>query len=60
MVSGEQQLASTFAKCKSIGRTAFVGYLTAGFFEKDDTVPLLLAMQEGGADVLEVRFTAGF
>ena len=26
-------------------------YLTAGFFEKDDTIPLLLALQEGGADV---------
>mmetsp|Transcript_66071 Transcript_66071/g.137695 ORF Transcript_66071/g.137695 Transcript_66071/m.137695 type:complete len:698 (-) Transcript_66071:361-2454(-) len=49
-----QQLASTFAKCKSVGRTAFVGYLTTGFFEKGDTVPLLLAMQEGGADIIEV------
>ena len=26
-------------------------YLTAGFYEKDDTIPLLLALQEGGADV---------
>jgi hypothetical protein len=26
-------------------------YLTAGFLEKDDTIPLLLALQEGGADV---------
>lgn len=54
MVSGEQQLVSTFAKCKASGRVAFVGYLTAGYFEKDDTIPLLLAMQEGGADVIEV------
>eukprot|EP00288_Rhodomonas_lens_P015016 CAMPEP_0177703226 /NCGR_PEP_ID=MMETSP0484_2-20121128/7559_1 /TAXON_ID=354590 /ORGANISM="Rhodomonas lens, Strain RHODO" /LENGTH=696 /DNA_ID=CAMNT_0019214567 /DNA_START=39 /DNA_END=2129 /DNA_ORIENTATION=+ len=49
-----QQLASTFAKCKSTGRTAFVGYLTTGFMEKHDTIPLLLAMQEGGADIIEV------
>ena len=26
-------------------------YLTAGFYEKDGTIPLLLALQEGGADV---------
>uniref|UniRef100_A0A7S0VZF5 Tryptophan synthase n=1 Tax=Hemiselmis tepida TaxID=464990 RepID=A0A7S0VZF5_9CRYP len=49
-----KQLTETFAKCKNSNRTAFVGYLTAGFFEKDDTIPLLLAMQEGGADVIEV------
>jgi len=49
-----QQLASTFAKCKAAGRPAFVAYLTAGFLEKDDTIPLLLALQEGGADVIEV------
>jgi len=29
-------------------------YLTAGFLEKDDTIPLLLALQEGGADVSAV------
>eukprot|EP00292_Cryptomonas_paramecium_P004077 CAMPEP_0113722332 /NCGR_PEP_ID=MMETSP0038_2-20120614/37680_1 /TAXON_ID=2898 /ORGANISM="Cryptomonas paramecium" /LENGTH=716 /DNA_ID=CAMNT_0000651541 /DNA_START=1 /DNA_END=2148 /DNA_ORIENTATION=+ /assembly_acc=CAM_ASM_000170 len=49
-----QQLASVFAKCKSINRTAFIGYLTAGFFEKQDTIPLLLAIQGGGADIIEV------
>jgi hypothetical protein len=26
-------------------------YLTAGFLEKDDTIPLLLALEAGGADV---------
>ncbi|EKX40150.1 hypothetical protein GUITHDRAFT_159960 [Guillardia theta CCMP2712] len=54
-----QKLASAFARCKASNRTAFVGYLTAGFFEKDDTIPLMLALEEGGADVIEcgVPFT---
>ena len=29
-------------------------YITAGFPRKDDTVPLMLAMQAGGADIIEL------
>jgi tryptophan synthase len=32
----------------------FVTFVTAGFPGKDDTVPILLAMQAGGADVIEL------
>lgn len=32
----------------------FVSFLTAGFPSIADTVPLLLAMEAGGADVLEL------
>ncbi len=36
---------------------AFVAYVTAGFPSPADTVPALLAMQEAGVDVIEVRPT---
>lgn len=31
-----------------------VTFITAGYPNKDDTVPLLLALQAGGADVIEL------
>eukprot|EP00123_Amoebidium_parasiticum_P018301 comp24164_c0_seq1/m.44070 comp24164_c0_seq1/g.44070 ORF comp24164_c0_seq1/g.44070 comp24164_c0_seq1/m.44070 type:complete len:690 (-) comp24164_c0_seq1:243-2312(-) len=49
-----EQLLSTFARCKQEGRAAFVTYLTAGFPRRQDTVPLLLSLQAGGADVIEI------
>jgi tryptophan synthase alpha subunit len=33
---------------------AFVTFLTAGFPTKDSTVPLMLALEAGGADVIEL------
>lgn len=33
---------------------AFVTFLTAGFPGRDDTAPLMLAMQSGGADIIEL------
>ncbi|CAN0541894.1 unnamed protein product, partial [Ectocarpus sp. 12 AP-2014] len=35
-------------------QAAFIPYLTAGYPKRDDTVELLLALQEGGADVIEL------
>jgi tryptophan synthase alpha subunit len=32
----------------------FVTFVTAGFPTHDDTVPILIAMQEGGADIIEL------
>lgn len=32
----------------------FVTFVTAGYPTKDATVPLLLAMQEGGTDIIEL------
>jgi tryptophan synthase len=34
--------------------SAFVTFLTAGFPTKNDTVPLMLAMEAGGADIIEL------
>ena len=36
------------------GTPALVTFVTAGYPTRDDTVPILLAMEEGGADVLEL------
>ncbi|KAH8824630.1 bifunctional tryptophan synthase TRP1 [Flagelloscypha sp. PMI_526] len=36
------------------GRPALVTFITAGFPRREDTVPILLAMQRGGADVVEL------
>jgi hypothetical protein len=49
----------TFAKAKAEGRCAFIPYVTAGFPTRADTVPLLLALQQAGADIIEVNNTFG-
>ena len=36
------------------GRPALVTFVTAGYPTTDDTVPILLSMQKGGADVIEL------
>ncbi|KAJ3410892.1 tryptophan synthetase [Chytridiales sp. JEL 0842] len=35
-------------------RPVFVAYVTAGFPESDDTVDILLGLQKGGADIIEL------
>lgn len=37
-----------------VDRPVFVAYVTAGFPEPSDTVPALLGLQAGGADVIEL------
>ena len=36
------------------GRTLFMPYVTGGYPRREDTVPILLAMEAGGADVIEL------
>lgn len=36
------------------GQPALVTFVTAGYPTRADTVPIMLAMQEGGADVIEL------
>lgn len=36
------------------GNPALVTFVTAGYPTQDDTVPILLAMQKGGADIIEL------
>jgi tryptophan synthase len=49
-----ERILSTFAKAKAEGRPVFVPFVTAGFPTQQATVPLLLALQQGGADLIEL------
>ncbi|MFN0148968.1 MAG: tryptophan synthase subunit alpha [Dehalococcoidia bacterium] len=49
-----RRLKDTFARGKAEGRALFIAYVTAGYKERADTVPVLLALEEGGADVIEL------
>lgn len=49
-----QRLRDTFAAGRAEGRTLFMPYVTAGYPLRADTVPILLAMEAGGADVIEL------
>jgi tryptophan synthase len=44
-------IVKAFEKAASEKRTAFIPYVTAGFPTKDDTVPMMLAMEKGGAGI---------
>ncbi|KAI6101028.1 tryptophan synthase beta subunit-like PLP-dependent enzyme [Pisolithus croceorrhizus] len=47
-------IKAVFDARKAEGSHALVTFVTAGYPRKDDTVPILLAMQAGGADIIEV------
>lgn len=49
-----EALKQTFARCKAQSRPALVTYVTAGFPTPADTPDVLLAMERGGADVIEL------
>ncbi|KKY27558.1 putative bifunctional tryptophan synthase trpb [Phaeomoniella chlamydospora] len=47
-------LKKQFAKCKEEKRPALVTYVTAGYPTVDETVDIMLGMEAGGADVIEL------
>ena len=47
-------LDALFARCRDEGRAALVGYLPAGYPSYDEAVAGMLAMVEGGVDIIEV------
>jgi tryptophan synthase alpha chain len=49
-----ERIARRFAACKQEGRPALVAYLTAGDPHPARTVELALALERGGADILEL------
>ncbi|KAF8637357.1 hypothetical protein AX17_002856 [Amanita inopinata Kibby_2008] len=49
-----EAIRKLFEAKKAEGSPALVTFITAGYPHKDDTVPLLLAMQNGGADIIEL------
>lgn len=47
-------LRQTFDRCKAEGRSAFVAYTTVGYPKPDEAVDVIVSLQEGGADVIEL------
>ncbi|KAI5121019.1 hypothetical protein M0805_005965 [Coniferiporia weirii] len=47
-------LKQVFENRKAEGKPALITFVTAGYPTKDATVPILLAMEEGGADIIEL------
>ena len=47
-------IKKTFAKCKAEQRTALVTYVTAGYPTREETPDILVAMEAGGADIIEL------
>ncbi|KAM6500330.1 bifunctional tryptophan synthase TRP1 [Amanita muscaria] len=47
-------ITKVFQAKQAKGSTALVTFITAGFPRKDETVPLLLALQNGGTDIIEL------
>ena len=53
-MESSQRIARRFAECRSAGRPALVAYLTAGDPAPERTPALVLALERGGADILEL------
>ncbi|VUC19819.1 unnamed protein product [Clonostachys rosea] len=49
-----EAIKQTFAACKAQNRSALVTYVTAGFPHPEHTPDILLALERGGADVIEL------
>ncbi|KAH0607726.1 uncharacterized protein H6S33_002760 [Morchella sextelata] len=47
-------IKQAFARCKAEGRRALVTYVTAGYPTAGETVDVMLAMEAGGADLIEL------
>ncbi|WP_370619291.1 tryptophan synthase subunit alpha [Mumia sp. Pv 4-285] len=47
-------LADTLARIRAEGRPALVGYLPAGFPDKQTAIDAMVAMVEGGVDIVEI------
>jgi tryptophan synthase len=43
-----------FEEARSAGRKLFIPYVTAGYPTRADSVPILLACEAGGADIIEI------
>lgn len=47
-------MEKVFERCKKEARPAFIPYITAGYPRPEETSHLLLALQAGGADIIEL------
>jgi tryptophan synthase alpha chain len=48
------RIATLFSDCRAHGRKAFIAYITAGDPTPDHTASLVLALERGGADLIEL------
>lgn len=48
------RIGNLFAQCRKDGRKVFIAYLTAGDPTPDHTASLVLALERGGADLIEL------
>ena len=46
-----EAIKETFAQCKKEKRSALVTYVTAGYPTLDETIEIMLGMENGGAGV---------
>ena len=53
-MDSSQRIADRFAQSRAAGRPALIAYITAGDPTPDRTVELALALERGGADILEL------
>ncbi|KAL2019771.1 hypothetical protein VTK56DRAFT_9215 [Thermocarpiscus australiensis] len=49
-----EAIKQAFQRCKARNRAALVTYVTAGFPKPEQTPDILLAMENGGADIIEL------
>jgi tryptophan synthase len=49
-----ERLRAMFERCHAEGRAAFMPYVTAGYPSPGETVPIMLALEAGGADAIEL------
>ncbi|KAJ5533200.1 tryptophan synthase [Penicillium frequentans] len=49
-----EAIKQVFARCKDEQRAALITYMTAGFPTVEETPSIMLAMQAGGADIIEL------
>ncbi|KAJ5088339.1 tryptophan synthase [Penicillium angulare] len=49
-----EAIKQVFATCKAENRAALVTYVTAGYPDINETVEIMLSMQSGGADIIEL------
>ena len=49
-----KHLTEAFAAADKRGRAAFVGFVTAGYPTREQTVDIMLGMQKGGTDIIEL------
>ncbi|KAJ5375236.1 Aldolase-type TIM barrel [Penicillium concentricum] len=49
-----EAINEAFAKCKAKGRAALITYVTAGYPTVSETPEIMMSMQAGGADIIEL------